>query len=424
MIDERREFSLARWAAWVDGELGGIEDVNDQTALKWSAVWGCVLVLAQDIAKLPLPLYRRLEDDSREAAREHPLWDILNHSPNEFMTAYQFRQTMQKHIGVRANAYAKIDRDRNGTVKALWPRMPDRMDIEVVNGRLVYWYTLDDGRRLRYQPSEILHIRGLSDDGIMGLSPIEVFRDTIKLALAYQKHGTQQFGAGVRTPYILRAPEGFGPEKAKEFSEYWQKAYAGPANAGKTPLIYGGMDVTNIGFSNRDAEFIGSQRFAAENAYQIWRVAPTKVMDFLRATYSNITETNISHVVDSLLPHEINWEQEIHHKLLTVEERREYYVEFNNYALLKGTPSELSEVEETYVRNGISQINEIRRSHNWKPVEGGDQNLVQMQMVKLEDAGKLPEPQEANRNESNAPINPERVNGSGKQDDRSPRTED
>jgi HK97 family phage portal protein len=424
---QKREFSLSRWQAWLDGGMSTTSagvDVNDQTALKWSAVWGCVLVLSQDIAKLPLPVYRRLDDDSRTEAREHPLWGILNVAPNPYMTAYQLRQALQKHLGIRGNAFAKIDRE-NGRIKALWPRTPDRMDIEVVKGGLVYWYTLDDGTKVKHRPDEILHLKGLSDDGIVGYSPVEVFRDGIALALSYQQHATKSFGAGVRAPFILRGPEGFGSDKAKEFSQYWQETYGGSENAGKTPLIYGGMDVTNIGFSNKDAEFIDSPRFAAENAYQLWRVPPTKAMDFLRATYSNITETNIAYVVDSLMPWETNWEQEIHHKLLTEQERQTYYVEHNNYSLLKGTPAELAEVEETYVRSGISQVNEIRKSHNWKPVPGGDQNLVQMQMVKLEDAGKLPEPKEVSRNEpTTTPINPGRVNGSGKPDPGSSRAED
>ena len=393
---ERREFSLARFADWMDRgyttSQSGV-DVNDQSALTWPAVYGCVQVLSQDEAKTPLQVFRRLGrngKDGREEATDHPLSGIFKYAANPYTTAYQFKQTMQKDLCVRGNAYALIYWDERGRTSSLWHRKPQYMCVEVKDGALRYKYDPCDGTPAEYYSyDQVFHLKGLSNDGIIGLSPVEIFREGIGLALAQQRHGLKTMQVGIRQPFGIKAPIDSNPENAIRLGTEFAKAFGGVDNAGKVPFFYGGMEPVPLGFSNADAQYIESMQASFAQACSIWRVAPTKIMDFLRATFSNITEVNISHVNDTLRPHQENWEQEIHLKLLSEEERLVYYVEHNNYDLLKGTPRERAEIENSYVASGVSQINEVRGSHNWNPVPGGDRNRVQMQNVPLEAADAL-----------------------------------
>ena len=63
--------------------------VDGTNALRQTAVYACVRVLAETIASLPLYLYERGEGDTKEPAREHDLWPILHDSPNNFQTAFE-----------------------------------------------------------------------------------------------------------------------------------------------------------------------------------------------------------------------------------------------------------------------------------------------------------------------------------------------
>ncbi len=393
-----KRISLTQWDSLLANAIYGLPtatgvNVSDTSALTWSVVWACINVLSQDIAKLPLPTYRRLLNDAgREEARNHWLWRLFRVAPNPFMTPYTFRQTMQKHLSVRGNAYAVKEFDTDGSVKALYPRMPDRMTPKIANGELKYEYREPSGGITPFYPDQIFHLKGLSDDGITGISPVETFRDGIGLGLAYQQHAGRTFANGARIPMFVELPSAPGKDALDKMRVDFQEQVAGIQNAGKIPFMWGGMTLKPIGFSNRDAEFIQSRQFSIEEACRIWRVPPHKVMDYLRATFSNVTEINISYVGDTLMPWQVMWEQSIHQQLLSEEERDTYYVEHDNYSLLKGTPSERATVETAYVLNGVSNINEVRRSHNWNPVPGGDKNRVQMQMMPIDAPAGLAQP--------------------------------
>ena len=394
-----KRISLAQWGALLDQAVYGGPtatgiNLSDQSALTWSVVWGCVTVLSQDMAKLPLPTYRRLPNDQgREEARDHWLWKLFRVAPNPFMTPYTFRQTMQKHLAVRGNAYALKDWDPStGEVRALYPRMPDQMKEKISFGQLTYEYREQGGGVSTYYPDQLFHLKGLSDDGITGMSPVDAFREGIGLGLAYQQHASRQFANGVRIPMFVEIPSAPGKESLDKMRADFQEQLAGIQNAGKIPFMWGGMTLKPIGFSNQDAQFIESQHLSVESACRIWRMPPHKVMDYLRATFSNVTEINISYVGDTLMPWQVMWEQSISQQLLPERERETIYVEHDNYSLLKGTPKERAEVEVMYVLNGISQINETRLSHNWPPVKGGDKNRIQSQMIPIDAPPGLAQP--------------------------------
>lgn len=391
LVEQRAigEDFISRFLAGEDGYISpsGNTPVSDQTALGLSVVWGCIQVKSQDMAKMPLPTYERIGDDERRATRKHPLHRIFMVAANPYTTAYTYRQTMEKDLCTRGNAYSIIERDGMGNVAALWHRKPCSMTPKIERGALVYRYEGGPNSRT-YEPQDIFHLKGMSDDGITGLSPVEVFSNGVSLALSQRNAVKKTMENGARIPYFVELPGDPGPEKLTAMRDDYAKNYGGSNNAGKTPFFYGGSTAKPLGFSSKDAEILESLRFSVEEFCRIWRVPPYKVMDFLRATFSNVTETNISYVNDTLRPEQEMWEQSIHMQLLRPEELDRFYVEHDNYDLLKGTPMERAEVETKYVQGGISQPNEVRKSHNWGKVEGGDQNLVQMQMIPLKDTGK------------------------------------
>jgi HK97 family phage portal protein len=388
-LAEVREFSLQRWENWLDYGIGmsGAAPVSPSSAMTWAVVWGCVNVKAQDIAKVPLPLYKRLGrngEDGREEAINHPVYDLLRVAPNPYMTPYVFRQCMQGHKDTSGNAYAYIQRDPMGYPVALWPRDPDWYKPEIVDGVLMYRYSV--GGEKRYErASNVFHLKHLTRDGITGMSPVEYFREGISLGLGYQSHAANTFRNAARPSLVAStANVNLSPEKAKEIGKSLSDQYAGTSNAGKILVAYGGMDLKPWGFSNKDAEYIESQRLSNEDACRIWRMPPYKVMDYTQSAYANMATASQEYVNDTLRPDQIMWEQEIAAKLLKPNERGKYYAEHNNDDLLKGTPLERAQVENMRLMNGTSSIDEVRRSHNWKPVAGGDKHRTQMQMVPID----------------------------------------
>ena len=116
--------------------------VNERSSMQMTAVYACVRILAEAIAGLPLHLYRHGDDASKHKAKEHPLYTLLHSEPNAEMTSFVFRETLMTHLLLWGNAYAQIIRNGKGQVAALYPLMPNRMQVDRdKSGKLYYQYT-------------------------------------------------------------------------------------------------------------------------------------------------------------------------------------------------------------------------------------------------------------------------------------------
>lgn len=141
--------------------------VSPAAARTLSAVWQAVRIIAEGLASLPLIVYERTGDTGRQRATRHPLYDVLRWQPNPWQTAYEFWEMLAGHVALRGNAYARIVEGRRGFADQLVPLHPDRVTPErLPSGQIVYRYTDRAGRFETFFADEIMHLRGLSDDGL------------------------------------------------------------------------------------------------------------------------------------------------------------------------------------------------------------------------------------------------------------------
>ena len=174
--------TLERYLSWAFG--GGASSsgivVNPQTAMQSAAVYASVKVLAESIGMLPMNLYRKEADNSRTLLNDHPLHVLCHDQPNEWMTSVEFWEMMVVALNMRGNAYAYINRNRSGQVVELLPLHPDMVRVIMGdNFHLEYEITMPDGSFKRFQVGEIFHIRGLTLNGWLGISPIAYARERL-----------------------------------------------------------------------------------------------------------------------------------------------------------------------------------------------------------------------------------------------------
>ena len=159
-----------------------------------AAVYSCVRILSEAIASLPLHLYK-YTDTGTAKATDHLLYFLLHDEPNKEMTSFVFRETLMTHLLLWGNAYAQIIRNGKGEVLALYPLMPDRMNVDRdESGNIVYEYMvsqedapINSGSTVKLSPHEVLHIPGLGFDGTIGYSPIAMAKNAIGLAIATEE---------------------------------------------------------------------------------------------------------------------------------------------------------------------------------------------------------------------------------------------
>jgi len=96
-------------AHWRNSDADTITGVsmNESAVLGLSTAWACVNLLVGTQASLPLMVYRRAKNDSREVAKDHALYRVLHDSPNSHQTALDFWEFVCASIELRGNGYAR-----------------------------------------------------------------------------------------------------------------------------------------------------------------------------------------------------------------------------------------------------------------------------------------------------------------------------
>lgn len=349
-------------------ETSSGQRITEKTIIGIPAVYACIRVLAESIASLPVIVYERTAD-GKDRARDFSLYPLLHDQPNPLMTSFELRELMVGHLCLRGNAYFLIERDM-GDVTALWPLHPDRVTVEAKGQDLIYTYQGDTEKK--YHAEDILHVKGMSSDGILGYSPLTVFRDTFGSAKAVSDYAANYFKNGASPSGILSTPHSLGEETAKRLRDYWKAGHQGSGKHHKVAILDNELKWQSIGISPQDSQMIDTQKFSVVEIARIFRVPLNLVMDYERSTYSNVTEQNRSFLVHTLQPWLTRIEQSMGKSLLTEKEKRTYFIEHKTEGFLRSDTKIRYEAYEIGKRAGFLTTNEIRAAENMNPIEGGD----------------------------------------------------
>lgn len=361
--------------------------VNERTAMATSAVYACVRVLSETIASLPLHVYRRT-GQGKEKAMNHGLYYLLHDEPNPEMTSFVFRETLMGHLLLWGNAYAQIIRDGRGKVIGLYPLLPDRMEVGRTEQKELYYRYQKEGREYLLRREEVLHIPGLSFDGLVGYSPIAMAKNAIGMALATEEYGSKLFANDARPSVVLEHP-GILKDPAK-IRDSWNQIYRGSENAHKVAVLEEGMSVKTLSMPPEQAQFLETRKFQIEEICRIFRVPPHLIASLERATFSNIESQSISFIDNTIVPWVSRFEQAMQKALFFGEEKRQYLIKFNLNGRLRGDAQSRAAFYQTMRQNGIMSANDIREleSMNLIPDElGGNKYLVNGNFVDMADAG-------------------------------------
>lgn len=369
--------------------------VNYETVLGIPAAYACNRVIAEAVAQLPLFTYERIQPRGRERAISHPTYRLLAEEPNPWMTSFQLRETAQGHLGFRGNFFAEIERaPRSGEPKALWPLRPDKMGKPEVSlaGTLMYPYTLPDGQPIMLPQNRVLHIRGLSDDGMWGYSPITLHREAFGHAIAAQEYGARFFGQGARPGGVLQAKGKLTKDGASRMKESWEAAHSGLSMSQRVAVLEEGVEWKAVGMTNEDAQFLETRQFSVAEIARIFRVPPHMIGDVERSTSwgTGIEQQTIGFVQYTLMPWLVRWEQQLHRDLFLPEEREQFYPKFVMAGLLRGDVAARTSMYTALFDRATLSPNDIRDLEDMNPIEGGDDYYYQTNMAVVGEP--LPEP--------------------------------
>lgn len=275
---------FGEWSSWGASHSG--IDVNSVSAMRHVVVMACVAILSEDVAKIPLGIFRRLPNGGKEPARDHYLHALLR-KPNEWQSAFEFKEMLQASLVLRGNGYAVAVRNGRGQPIRLVPVHPDRVGLyEAPDGSWFYWVTrngLHELAMLRDVPlmvpsEDMLHLRWLPQwNSLLGSSRLSMVRESIGLSIGLEEHQARFVGQGARTGGVLSTESKLGKEARDMLREEWQKTKGGPRNSGATAVLEQGLKWQPLGLTMVDSQFIESRNFQIRDIARAFDVPPYKL---------------------------------------------------------------------------------------------------------------------------------------------------
>lgn len=374
--------------------------ISPSTAIRLTAVYCAVKILSEGIASLPLMLYQRQGDFSKEKKLDHFLAPLLLIQPNRYQTAFEFKEVMSIHLLLRGNAYAQIIPTREGGISQLIPLDPDAMMVEQTpQGNLLYNYKRPDGTTRQFKHWQIMHLKSFSLNGMTGSSPITLCREAIGLARAAEDYGARFYENDSTPGGILEHPSKVDAKVHERLKKSWEEVHRGSNKSHRVAILEEGMTWKPISISAKDAQFLEARQFQVEEIARIFNLPPHFLKDLRFATYTNIENQDISFLKHSLRPWLVRWEQTVQKDLISLvsderipgTEMPALFSEFKVDALLRGDNKTRNQSYAIGIQFGWLSINDVRAMENMNPIEGGDIHLAPLNMVpvdKLDDYGE------------------------------------
>ena len=295
----------------------------------------CLSLIGNGLGMLPVNLYHTGAE--KEIAKDHPAHKLLRYKPNPWQTPMEFKSQMQVLLETEGNAYARIIRS-GGRPIHLIPYEKGQVQARLGgNYRMQYTCTAEHGGQITLDQDEILHIRELSIDGVLGLSKRQLSEEVFELATQAQRAALSVFKTGVMAGGAIEVPSPLSDEAFSRMKETRDSQYSGADNANKWMILEEGAKANPFTSTARDGQQLESRNHQIEEVARLYGVPRPLLMMDDTSWGSGIEQLAIFFVQFTMSSRFTAWEQALARSLLTDQERERLQFKFNVRALLRGT---------------------------------------------------------------------------------------
>lgn len=406
------------WGGGINSHSG--QNVTSDTAMRVSAVYACVTILSQTLAMLPKYVKQNRVDGGLDMLPNHRLYKLIHNRPNRWQSSFDFFEMMEGHRLLRGNAYARIVMYPGRGLNELVPMHPDRVWPFIVTPSGVTYFMYDNspcpppGSKLYYQyfplngetevllAEEVLHVRGFTTNGIVGMNPItRAAKEAVGLAMATEETGARLFSNGAQIAKIFRHPTRMSDVVYDRMKDQ-VKSRSGSSNAGGTLILEEGMDIANLTMKMDDAQFLETRKFQVEDIARIFNTPLVLIGHGDKApTYASAEQFFMSFKVHTMHPNCKRWEESMERDLLYPAEVNQVEIVFDMDSMMRGDANARSNYLQK--RFGMASItpNQVKLYEGENPSddEAGNKLYIMSNMIPLDMAGKIT---------SKTPVEPEK----------------
>lgn len=296
--------------------------VSQVSSLQVTAVMRCVSILSMSMVKL-IPKHYRVEGNGeREEIKGSKLVRVLR-KPNPITTWSDFMMQMQAALSMRGNAWAVPIYNVGGEIVKLYPVNPDKVGIwEAPDGRLfccinkssMYDNAFLEGKPILIPYEEMLHVKSISGNGILGVSKIAVAKEAVALALSQEQQTARYTGRNAQPSGVLTTDKAVDAAARKKIEQSWRENYGGLRNTGRIVVLEQGLKWDRVTLNAVDADFLRQRRFQVEEIARLFDIPPYKLFDVESAAKTNsqgMAQLEQEFINDTILPYAVMWEQKL-----------------------------------------------------------------------------------------------------------------
>ncbi len=349
---------------------------NPDTALTNSVIYRGVSILTDSVATIPMDIYHKNKQGYWELDEKNPLHSILTRKSNKRQTIYELLEGTVMQMVVFGNAYIYINRDIKGDIKELILLYPNTVYYDVMQNK----YTVTDtynGINGTFNANQIIHIKHKSLENIVGKSVVEFAAKTLGLANACDSESLATLNSGGRLKGIISSESsviGFGDAQDSQIQDI-RTNMEDELGSGKDIITMpSGVKWQTMSQTTKDLMITENKQYTLSDLARFMGISLSKLYIAMGSNYQAAQQEQLNFYVDTLNPLLSKIEKAFNTALISDSVGTKYKIEFN-----RGTLPYYKDVLANYekqVQLGILSVNDVRRIHNQKPVEGGDDVLV------------------------------------------------
>jgi HK97 family phage portal protein len=277
--------------------------VTPAQALAIGDVYAAIRVLSDAASSLPIHTYRRREDGARERVTSGRLVELLD-KPGPGQTQADLVSTLMAHLAIYGVAYLGKYR-RDGEISELSMLNPEAIRPEIEDGQLFFRYSPGTGPQQMLTEADVTFIKGLSMDGLSGLSPVTQAARVLSLSDELVRHALSYFtvsdAGGVPRPAgVLKVNPGMSDTgRVREL-----EGLRAESRSHGIIVASGEIDYINIAGDLDSAQFTEQRRLVATEIARVFRIPPHMIGaptgDSL--TYATVEQQSLDFVRYSLTP--------------------------------------------------------------------------------------------------------------------------
>lgn len=341
--------------------------VTREMALNIPTLAGCVDLIGNTIATLPIKLFKEENGKVEEVLEDHRL-KLLNDETGDTLDSYQAKKAWIDDYLLKGNGYIYINKERN-EVKSLHYVKEENVSINFNSDPIFKDYSLIVNGAT-YKPFEFLKLLRNSRDGAEGIGIIESNPKVLSVAYNSLDYENILAKTGGNKKGFIKAAQKLTKDVIANLKEQWTKMYS--KNSENCVVLNNGLEFQESSATSTEMQLNENKVTNGKEICTILNI-PHSLLTGEDKNNSSIHERFVKVAILPILNAIVN---ALNRDLLLEKEKGSFYFAFDVKELMKADIEARFKAYEIAIKNKLMKINEVRYEENYEPIEAFNDTIV------------------------------------------------